>query len=391
MKPAAGRRPVLSALVAPLVLAVAVGVYFTVEGGGPATVADEPTNPCFDGAETHRAAFLLDLRKPLDPGHAGLPGALFRQAATEMAPGTDLTVYALSPHAEAPRTLVGRVCKTVDLDDLVTETAKHGATDDCDVPAQAPVALRAAARDFCRQRDALARRVDALVVESLGQAAGAAYLVEALEATAREFGETPGTLHVFSDMQQHAPWFSHAEQPAAEWDYARMAAAWIEQPMVEQLRGLPSGTMVRIHYVPRAGSTEDEDGRVFHQRFWERYFADAEVAFEDQPTMAEYVPASLAEAPTAMELAAYELERLRHSSARMERDREAIAQDRQDLENARRELDRERERLAAERREFAAERERLEAEVRNPAAADGVRLAAGEGSPAASVGPDAGT
>ena len=370
MRPRENRRPLLSALLAPLVLAAAVAGYLVIEGGGAADASDPVADPCADGADVAPAAFLVDLRKPIDAVHAALPGRLLKATAGAMEPGTELAVYALSPHAEAPRTLIGRLCKSVDPAALATGSSKHRPSDDCDVPAQAPAPLRAQARDFCRQRDALARRVDALVVESLGQAAGAAYLVEALEATAREFGDVPGTLAVFSDLQQHARWYSHPERGLADWNYADMAAAWAEQPMAEPLTGFPEGTDVTIHYVPRTGSTEQEDWRTAHRTFWQDYFKGAELAFEDAPVMAEYVPASLAEAPNAMELAAYELERLRHSQAEVQRERADMQRERARMESDRRELADERRRIEAERALLAAEREALAA-ARTAAAGPG--------------------
>ena len=377
MKAAHGRRPLLSALLAPLVLAAAAGAYFALDGGrGKADDAGEPLSCA--GPDVSRAAFLADLRKPLDPAHVALPG-------------TELAVYALSPHAEAPRTLLGRLCKAVDLAGLASGSSKHDEADDCDLPAQAPPAARARARDFCRQRDALARRVDALAVETLGRAAGSAHLVEALESTARDFEGTPGTLYIFSDLMQHAAWFSHAETPSDGWDFEAIATAWSALPMEEQLRGLPPGTSVRIHYLPRAGTTDGAESRAAHKRSWASYFAGAEVAFDDQPAMAGYVPASLAEAPNAMELAAYELERLRHSGALVERERAEIereraelARERRSVRNARREVEADRERLAVERRELAAARERLDANgpdlatASGPAADSSARIAAGE-------------
>lgn len=191
-------------------------------------------------------------------------------------------------------------------------------------------------------------------------------------------------------MKQHAPWCSHAETPPGDWAYERMADSWSGLPMEDPLRGFPPGTAVRIHYVPRVGTTDDEGGRAAHKRFWESYFDGAEVAFEDQPAMAAYVAASLAEAPTAMELAAYELERLRHSGALVEREREElereraeVARERRQVADARRQIDADRERLVEERRELAEARERFEARRRDVATAttasgEGVRVAAGE-------------
>ena len=423
-----GRGPIVPVMLAPLVLVLAIGLYFAFEGRGSAA-PDEAAAEVACGVETQgsarsgragraeragssggsgvtaaRAAFLVDLRKPLDPVHATLPGATLRRAAAEVEPGTELAVYALSPHAEAPRTLLGRLCKTVDLAGLTSDSAKHRTTDDCDLPAQAPAADRAKAREFCRERDALVRRVDALAVDTLGRAAGPAYLLEALEATARDFGETPGALYLFSDLLQHAPWFSHAETPVAQWEYEGMAAAWSALPMEQPLRGFPAETTVRIHYVPRVGTTAEPEGRATHKRFWEAYFDAAAVAFEDHPAMAGYVPDALTEAPTAMELAAYELERLRHSGAVVERERVVVererveiereradiareraelARDREGVDDARRRLEADQARLTAERRELAALRQRIETRERGAAVAtvtgeDGAPLAAGE-------------
>ena len=361
MSRVATRRP-LSLLLGPIVLAAAAGVYFAFEGGGRASQGPSELAQCVAGPDTPPAAFLVDLRKPLDAAHATLPGTLFRQAARAMGAGTELGVYTLSPHAEAPRTLIGRLCKTFDEAGLAAESSKHLATDDCDIPAQAPAALRARAKDFCARRDALARRIDALAAEALRQPAGVAHLVEALEATAREFGQAAGTLYVFSDLMQHAAWFSHAASPVEEWDYERMAAAWSARPLEAPLAGFPAETTVRIHYVPRAGTTDEKDRRVVHKRFWTGYFGGAEVVFDDQPTMADYVVAPLTASASSMELAAYELERLRHASALVEQDRAVIDRERRSLDNARRQIEAERRSLEAEQRELAAERERLESQ-----------------------------
>jgi len=374
----AARRP-LSLLLAPIVLAAAAGVYFALEGGGRTAQGSEGLAQCDATGDTPRTAFLVDLRKPLDAAHVSLPGALFRRAARAMDAGTEMAVYTLSPHAEAPRTLIGRLCRTFDDAGLTAESSKHLATDDCDIPAQLPTALRAGAKDFCARRDALARRIDVLAAETLRQPAGAAHLVEALEATAREFGETPGSLYVFSDLVQHAAWFSHAESPLEDWEFEDMAAAWSTLPLEAPLTGFPAATTVRVHYVPRAGTTDEEDWRVTHKRFWMDYFRGAEVAFDDQPTMADYVVTPLAELSSSMELAAYELERLRHSSAVVERDRAAIERERRNLASARRQVEAERQRLTAEREELAVERERLESQQARLASSSDAADGLGEG------------
>lgn len=371
------RRP-LSWLLAPIVLVGAAGVYFALEGSGRAAQGSDGLARC-DGGDSPPTAFLVDLRKPLDAAHVSLPGALFRQAARAMDAGTVLAVYSLSPHGEAPRTLIGRLCKTFDDAGLAAESSKHLATDECDIPAQLPDALRAGAKDFCAQRDALARRIDVLAAETLRQPAGPTHLVEALEATAREFGETPGSLYVFSDLVQHAAWFSHAESPLEEWEFEHMAEAWSALPLEAPLAGFPMATTVQIHYVPRAGTTDEEDWRATHKRFWRDYFRGAEVAFDDQPTMADYVVTPLAELSSSMELAAYELERLRHSSALVEQDRAAIERERRNLESARRGIEAERRQLAAERQELAAEREQLESQLARLASSSESTDGLGEG------------
>lgn len=354
-----GRRSILGGVVVPVVLVILIGVYLGFGGGdgNRASAVASPASSCGDGSPVRRAAFLIDLRKPLDSAHAALPGALLARTANQLATGTEIGVYALSPHAEAPRMLLGRLCKAIDFADFDVESTKHRATGDCDVPAQASATVRARAREFCRQRDTLVRRIDALAAETLGAPVGPAYLVEAFEATAREFDGEPGTLHVFSDLKQHAPWFSHAGTPHQEWQYERMATAWSARSLAEPLAGFPPTTAVRVHYVPRTGTTDEEDVRTAHKRFWEGYFQGADVAFDDQPTMPGYVAPSLVEAPTAMELAAYELERLRHLGVVVEQERAQVAQERAELGQERAAIARDRESLDAERRELAIARE----------------------------------
>ena len=337
-------------------LALIAGGYVTFErmkeGQSPGTSAAT----CAAESKVHRAAFLVDLTKPLDGAHVRLPADLLYNAAIDLQPGTELAVYALVSRPEAPRILIGQVCKTVDLAPLrlAQSKAKHRGAGDCDVPAGVPARLRANAREFCRQIDMLAHRVEAIVLDDF-RGGRHSPLVEALEMTARDFGDVPGRLYVFSDLHQHAAWFSHFERPLHEWEYEQMAAAWAVQPFGRPLRGFPPGTTVRIHYLPRMGTTEQEDRRTAHKRFWEGYFRDAEVVFDDQPAVTEFVPMPLREeeVPTAAQLAGYELERLREVAERLDRDRKK-------LEDIRHAITAEREQLDAKRRELAEQERRLQ-------------------------------
>ena len=124
---------------------------------------------CSAGSEVaHRAVFLVDLRKPVDSTYESLPGDLLGQVSKDLPADTELSVFALSAYAEAPRTLIGRMCKPYANGDLVVEAAKDwaGSERDCDdLPAQISGALRTRAAHFCHQREAVKRRLDALAAE----------------------------------------------------------------------------------------------------------------------------------------------------------------------------------------------------------------------------------
>lgn len=354
-----GRRPVLSVLLAPMFLTAAAGAYFAFGGavGSAASDAPERLFPCAT-QDLARAAFIADLRKPLDPTHAALPGALLRQAAAEVNPDTELAVYALSAHAEVPRTLLGRLRKTVDLVGLAAPTAKHRAADDCDLPAQAPATARASAIGFCRERDALARRIEALAVETLGQRArprlsrgGAggnrAGVRENAGHAVTVLGSGPARTMVLTRGDAGPGVGVRADGGGM----GRVAAGGT----VARRSGRNDGA-----HPLRAARGDDRRGERANraQAVLAKLLRGRRHRVRRSARHAGMRTPSLTEAPTTMELAAYELERLRHSGALVERERTELARERA-------ELARERARLVAERPELAEARERLDARARD--------------------------
>lgn len=366
-----------------LVLAGALGLVVTLamqvqDGLQEPTVADACQGE--DAAGAGQAVFLIDLQKPLAPGHATLPGRLLNEVTLGLAARTELTVYALADYAEAPRMLLGRLCKPYGNGELAVGTAKDqdAATRDCDdLPAQIPSSVRDSAKRFCRQRDALAGRIDALAVQARSASVDNAYLVEALEDTARDFEQFAGprSLYVFSDMMQHADWFSHLDTSWHDWDFERFAA-------VRDARALagaapqPSGELrATIFYLARKDVTEHPRQRLVHRQFWEAYLEPAETEFVDQAPVLQYSGVPLMDVPTEAELVAQERERVRYERAELERmrvdlqrsqrdlaaGRERLAEERQQWRDRESEMRRDRERLREQETALASERERLAA------------------------------
>lgn len=325
-----------------------------------------------------RATYLIDLSKPVDADHRSLPGDLLQRLSGEATANTELEVYAVSPYKEAPRTLVGRLCKPFGNAELMlaAQTAfpakapqstppaatlagpAKAASDtvpaaDCDdLHAQVRGSLRAGAIRFCEERAALRRRIDALVDQVAHRAVASSYLVEALNDTMRGFADTPvpASLHVFSDMMQHAKWYSHLDLGWRAWDAGAFEAAWNG----ELTRPVPpwgDAAGVTVFYVPRNGFTADHRPRLVHKAFWEGFFGNAALVFEDQPAMSTYSAEPLMDVMRDVELAAYKREQARYKALLVERDRAALTEAQRELE---------RDRLAlAQRRQEIAEQERL--------------------------------
>lgn len=177
-----------------------------------------------------------------------------------------------------------------------------------------------------------------------------AYLVEALEETARDpaDGAGPGTLFVLSDMLQHASWYSHLDLDWTAWRFDDFELVARAHGLA--LQGWPTDLAVRVLYVPRLGLTDARRARDAHRIFWLRYFGDdADVAFEDR------APAPGYDAATLMDLAG--------DARTARRERDAVAVQRADSERRLREIEDERQALVARRRDAGEATNRKRAQV----------------------------
>lgn len=285
------------------------------------------------------AMFLLDFRKPLDASGAATPGRLLRTLTRALPAETELRVLTLTDSPAEPLALLGRLCKPYDSAALQRPEAKdqHGAARDCDdLPTQIGTETRDGATRFCSRRAALERRLDALAAQrwDAGTAVSGAYLVEAMEHVRAELAALPGqhALHVFSDMLQHARWYSHLDLEWRKWRYTDFAD--LLQSRKSRLRppGGIEGMPVHVYYVPRAGVTDRPRQRTYHQAFWREYFGSEELRYHDQDPMAGYRGEPLM--AVVDEEAALERER-----AETERLMREVRERRAELERERRELD----------------------------------------------------
>lgn len=294
------------------------------------------------------ATLLLDLRKPL---HGAAPGAMLRQLSRELGAGMELRVFTLTGDARAPRRFEERFCKPYDNADLTVQTAKdqRQAVRDCDdPPAQLPPQLRSAVGAFCARRNALASRIDRLAQEApQSQPAVNAYLIEALEETKRAFADRPSPrrLYLFSDMLQHAAWYSHLDLGWTQWRFADFEPLRdARQPPLPRT-ALPADLHVKVFYLPRRGLTEPARQRRAHQGFWRAYFNGADMDFADAPPLPAYAALPLMSGPAA-EAAARERELLERQRTETDRLLARMAQEQAALEEQRAE-------------EAASEQERL--------------------------------
>ena len=340
--------------VAVVTVAVLIGRYADF---GDRVVLDADLCP-LDEAPTARAAFLVDLRKPL--GTLGpRPGELLREVSREINRGTELMVYTLAASGEAARQRVGRLCKPYAQADLQVEGAKDqraGERDCDDPPAQLPADIRDNARQFCERRELLALRLNELAAPEATEPVENAYLVEAFEDVKLEFAEFPGErlLYVFSDMMQHADWYSHLDLEWNDWRYPTFVEALDERNWVRSPPEAQAGVRVEVFYAPREGRTDQPRVKALHQEFWRRYFDDAEVAYREQPAakpyaatrlMASAVPAEDTEAIEAAARLEAEQAEMARRQAEIERNRAAVEAAQRALEQERRELERTRSNL----------------------------------------------
>ena len=342
------RGPVLIAVIVAL---VSFAVIFS---PGPETDPTLDGDICPPGDDIAASAtFLVDLSKPLDPAHRALPGALLRDVSLDLAAGTELHVFAVAPTPHAPRDHVGRICKPYANEDLQVDQAKDQRDElrDCDdIPAQTSPTVRDAAKRFCARRDELVARIDALADSTSADPVPNAYLIEALEDIALEFDERAGPrrLYVFSDMMQHAAWYSHFDLGWQWWRFEDFATMRGRRLGAVGPRPAMTDIDVTLFLVGRRGLNDQPQPRRALRQFWREYFAPAEPTFEEQPKMARYDAVPL-------------------MGLRTETDRLRLM-----LEQERERLDDERERQAQEARRLAdleAELHRREEELRARGAA----------------------
>lgn len=355
-----GGRLALFGFAAAAVVVVAVGVFVgRYADFGDGVVLDADLCPIDPVEPPARAAFLVDLRKPLGVG-SSRPGELLREVTREIGRGTELVVFALGTAGDTPRQRVGRLCKPYAQADLqVAEAKDQGAgTRDCDdPPAQLPADVRDNARRFCERRALLERSLDELARADVPEPVENAHLVEAFEDIKLEFADHAGprALYVFSDMLQHADWYSHLDLAWGAWRFPAFVEALEARNWVRSAPGTQAGLRVDVFYAPREGRTDQPRVKALHQEFWRRYFDGATVAYREQPPAKAYGAKRLmasgsdaedaAAVATADRLAAEQAEVARRQ-AEVERNRAAVAAAQRELEEERRELERTRESLA---------------------------------------------
>ncbi len=314
---------------------------------------------CHDAAPTGLAVFLLDLRKPLDPDRRAEPGQLLRSVSERLPDGTELWVYGVAPRTFSPLAPVARLC-----------APGNGVTDAC-----GPDGLSWR----CASVDAVQPALGSLFPQH-GPPIASAYLVEALERARNDLAGVPGhrSLYVYSDMLQHARWYSHFDLPPEHWYSERQAQA-------DRDSGPPTDPAVataEIFYVLRTGTTDAAAVRETHQRLWHDHLAaiGLEAVFHHLPPMGGYEVASFADRPTRLvrlarerdgldddRLAADEaVDSLRVARERLQDARAGIAAQRRDLDARSADL---RAKGAADQDAIAAERaeiERLQAAIGSP-------------------------
>ena len=317
--------------------AIAWGVAVFLERPSPTLARDADLCPAA-GAIAGRTAMLLDLRKPLSERGRALLGEALRQVASVLAANGELRVFALAGTDAAPRQRIDRLCRPYDQSALAQDGAvAPPQADPCDgLPADLPE--RDSALRFCARLDSLAARIDGMAQLPPSPVPNA-FLVEAIEETSLEFGDALGrkSLVVFSDMVQHAPWYSQAEGAAtfgfADFDQLRTQQSASIGPRPPPLPDVD----VTIFYLPRVGMTESPQERRGHKRFWQEYVADAfrtAPVINELPAMPRYEMASFSGQETNGGLAA--AQRLQQEREEAERLLEQVVRERAALEEAQR-------------------------------------------------------
>ena len=330
------RRIAVFGLPVVVLAAIAWGVAVFLERPSPTLARDADLCPAA-GAIAGRTAMLLDLRKPLSERGRALLGEALRQVASELAANGELRVFALAGTDAAPRQRIDRLCRPYGESALAQDGAVAPQADPCaGLPADLPE--RDAALRFCARLDSLAARIDGMAQLPPSPVPNA-FLVEAIEETSLEFGDALGrkSLVVFSDMVQHAPWYSQAEG-AATFGFADFDRLRTQQSARIGQRPPPLPDVdVTIFYLPRVGTTESPQERRGHKRFWQEYVADAfrtAPVINELPAMPRYEVASFSGQATNGDLAA--AQRLQQEREEAERLLEQVVRERAALEEAQR-------------------------------------------------------
>ncbi len=358
-----------------LIVAALIGaLFFLNEPSFEDVLRDDDLCPVDPDLAGSVETLLMDFRKPFDGASANLPGNLLRNLTLDSRRNTEFRVYFLTGAASAPRALLKRLCKPYDNDDLQVLQAKdqNGAVRDCDnLPAQLADSTRRSAVKFCAARQVLQQRMNAMAanVWREDRVVTDAYLVEAFEDIRMEFSERPGPhrLHVFSDMLQHAHWYSHLDLDWLEWDYEGFADLLNARSRMYGPRRDNSRFRVDVYYLPRSGKTDRPRVKELHREFWRNYFEGTRVAFHDQPPVPAYASRSLMNLMTEAELAAQEREATERLRIELENEQLALAEEQRELEaQRRRQAETARQTELANRRRAVVERQ-LEAERLEPA------------------------
>ena len=373
---ASGRwRKLVLIVVPPVVLLAGAAALFIAQPEEPTVPLDADLCPLGE-VERPQAVLLLDLRKPLGGQAASLAVDALRDVTFRSRRHTELRVFALTSDAAAPRLLVRRFCKPYANEVLSVGSAKdvREARDCDDLPAQLTAQAAEDATRFCALRSEVDAAITRLTQRPLVIPVPNAFLVEAIEETSLAFGEQSGarSLYVFSDMLQHAGWFSHAERGSQGWDFNDFIfKREMEETSVGPRPPPLDGIDVTVYYVLREGVTDAPRAKMNHVAFWRQYLSDAlgaAPAFKEVATLPSYSVEPLLERLTETERLAQERKRLEAESKRLER---ATAEYEAAQQRARQAA----ERAAAER---AAAEEAAAEEAAERAAAEEAEVAAAE-------------
>ena len=351
-----------------LVAGTVLGLYALLQTGD--ADPDIGNDPCDAGATlpTGLAVFLFDFRKLLGTSLSSMPGVIFRESAEAAPDGTELRVYSLSGRSAMPLAVVDRVCKP---------PAPSGETriTDCAATRGSREHWQAA---FCGRLGAIQRRVNDLAGQAPQLPVPDALLIEAIEEVRLVFEAHPGAGHrsliIFSDMIQHAAWYSHLAPDAENWDFGAFQNSRNERaPGFANTSPMSVGVATEVFYVPRRGLTERPTKRDAHQRFWRSYFSSAEmpVVFRDQPVMPRFTAAPFPEPGGSLARVLEEREQLRREQREVAEVLALVEARQADLEAAR-------QRAATREREFKSREEALlaaEAEQRREIEAERAEIA----------------